>query len=105
MSETWPKNVAPALELARACLLANVDFHCSAGVLMIHSSGLMAALSHLSGQPRVLGFDSFTLNGNEVHPRLDYYTDFGEGISIDAALDAVVDWPDDLWIEVVLGDH
>lgn len=65
MSGMRPESVRPALVLVEACLLAGVDFHCSAGVLMIRSSGLKAALSRLSGHQRVLGFDSFTLNGEE----------------------------------------
>jgi len=72
---------------------------------MIRSSGLEASLSLIPRSLLVLGFDSFTLMGVEIHPRLDYYADFGEGVSIDVALQFIGAWPRDLWIEVVLGEE
>ena len=69
---------------------------------MIDLEGLHLVLNELAGDYGVLGFDSFTLREREVHPRLDYITDFGSGIPVSEALDAISGWPRDLWIEAVL---
>lgn len=52
----------------------------------------------------MLGFDSFTLKGRKVYPRLDYFSDFGSGIAVNEAVAFIKDWPTDLdlFLEVVL---
>ncbi|MGH9339546.1 MAG: hypothetical protein ACRD1R_08140 [Acidobacteriota bacterium] len=70
------------LELVKACLAHRVRFHGTPGVLMIELEGLSLVLEELANDYGVLGFDSFTVHDREVHPRLDYLTDFGEGISV-----------------------
>lgn len=71
---------------------------------MIELDGLARVLPDVASDYKVLGFDSFTLEGLSVQPRLDYYTDFQEGVSIDEALSAIAGWPLDegLWVEAVL---
>lgn len=71
--------------------------------MLIDIEGIDAVLDRLGEAVEILGFDTFTLEGKTVYPRLDYMTDFGEGIAPGAASAAIVDWPRDigLWVEVV----
>jgi len=90
--------------IMEACVSARVRFYWKPNwTLLIDIDGIDSVLDRLGGAVEVLGFDTFTLEGKTVYARLDYMTDFGEGIAPRAASAAIVDWPRDtgLWVEVV----
>lgn len=90
--------------ILKACLSAGVRFYWSPSwIIMIDIDGIDDVLQELSGRIAVLGFDTFVLNGKTVRPRLDYISDYGSGIEVDAAIDAIANWPrgTGLWIEIV----
>ena len=89
--------------LRAACERHDVVYRETSGILMIELGGIDAVLTELGGNFRVLGFDT-SLDGDVVHPRLDYITDFGQGLGVQEALAAITHWPRDegLWIEAVL---
>lgn len=104
-SDAPGRHIKRRQDLIAACLKHNVRFHETPGVLMIAFDGLGRVLNEVADDYVVLGFDSFDLEDVPwVQPRLDYITDFGEGISVAQALDAISDWPQDeaLWVEAVL---
>ena len=74
---------------------------------MVDLDGLDKVLLDVAEDYLVLGFDTFTLNGRAVQPRLDYHTDFGDGTSANEALAAIAGWPRDLdlWVEPVLTER
>lgn len=90
--------------ILEACVRARVRFYWKPNwTLLIDIEGIDVVLDGLGETVEILGFDTFTLEGKTVYPRLDYMTDFGEGIAPSAASAAIVDWPRDtsLWVEVV----
>lgn len=90
--------------LRAACDLHGVAHRERPGVFMIDLAGIDAVLGELEGDYKVLGFDTFTLDGDWVSPRLDYMTDFGEGLGVADALAVITHWPRDagLWVEAVI---
>lgn len=105
MTDQPSRDLESKLRLVAACLEHRVEFYGSPGVLMIALDGIDQVLRELAGEYVVLGFDSFTLEGTSVHPRLDFYTDFDEGMAVPDALEAIATWPrgQGLWVEAVLG--
>ncbi|MCP3878213.1 MAG: hypothetical protein GY701_07455 [Sulfitobacter sp.] len=90
--------------ILEACLAERVEFYWQSNwTLLIDVEGIDRVLGRLAHQVRILGFDTFTLEGKTVYPRLDYLTDFGDGIATGSAAVAIADWPRDtgLWVEVV----
>jgi len=71
--------------LVDACMKHRVKFHWT-GLLMIQLTGIETVLGELPADVRILGFDTFTLCGYETRPRLDYYSEYGEGIPSSEAL-------------------
>lgn len=91
-------------QILEACIAARVRFYWKPNwTLLIDIEGIDAVLDGLGETVTILGFDTFTLEGKTVYPRLDYMTDFGEGISTRAARDEIAGWPRNtgLWVEVV----
>ena len=90
-----------------ACVKHGVTFRWSLGVLYIPLRGVEVVLGELASKVRVLGFDTFRLEGYWVYPRLDYYSSYGDGIPVADALADIADWPRDmeLWIEAVITDE
>lgn len=90
--------------ILEACIGARVRFYWKPNwTLLIDIEGIDAVLDGLSETVTILGFDTFTLESKTVYPRLDYMTDFGEGISTRSARDEIAGWPrnNGLWVEVV----
>lgn len=90
--------------ILEACISQRVRFYWQPNwTLLIDIEGIDDVLAQLSGQVRILGFDTFTLEGKTVYPRLDFLSDYDEGISPSQAAKDITGWPRDvdLWIEVV----
>ena len=87
-----------------ACISQRVEFYWQPNwTLLIDIEGIDEVLGELSGQVQILGFDTFTLKGKTVYPRLDFLSDYGDGISPSEAARDIAGWPrdTDLWVEVV----
>ncbi len=90
--------------ILEACIETRVRFYWKPNwTMLIDIEGVDAVLERLPDGVRILGFDTFTLEGKTIYPRLDFMTDFGDGIVPSAAMASIVDWPRDtgLWVEVV----
>lgn len=102
--EINPSVGTAVMALIAACMAHGVRFHWTPGVLMVDLDGLDQVLLDVADDYLILGFETFTLDGRAVQPRLDYHSDFGDGTSVSDALAAIADWPRDLdlWVETVL---
>lgn len=108
LTPTWTPDIwRHELLLMNACVKHGVTFRWSLGVLYIPLRGVEVVLGELASKVRVLGFDTFRLEGYWVYPRLDYYSSYGDGIPVADALADIADWPRDmeLWIEAVITDE
>jgi hypothetical protein len=108
LTPTWTPDIWPdRLLLMNACVKYGVKFRWSLGVLCIQLSDIEVVLNDLPDHIRVLGFDTFRLEGYSTCPRLDYYSEYGHGISVAEALADIADWPRDmeLWIQAVITDE
>lgn len=102
MTDATPANAATILALVRASLDAGADFRFESGVLMIPVKDLAGVLSAVEEGCVVFGFDSFTFESGRVSPRLDFLSDFADGVSVREALESISGWPDHLWVEPVI---
>jgi hypothetical protein len=105
LTPTWTPDIWPErLLLMNACVKHGVKFHWSLGVLCIPLRDIEVVLNELPSHIRVLGFDTFKLEGYSTYARLDPISDYGHGIPVAEALAHIADWPRDmeLWIEAVI---
>lgn len=91
--------------LIDACLRLGVPFFWQGpGTLLISRRGAPAVIADvLDSGHRVLGYEGFELNGVEIHPRLDLIYDAKRRPDILNPVDLVAQWPEDVWVDVVLG--
>lgn len=86
-----------------SCVRNKVCFQWSPGVLMIMRRGIESVVGDLPANALIAGFDSFTLIGYTVVPRLDNMATYQPPLPPALVLPDLKDLEDDLdlWIEIV----
>lgn len=90
--------------LIAACLDSGVSFFWRGpGTLLIERTGLDAILPTVTAAGAiVLGFEGFELESTNILPRLDLIFDTIGRPEVRDPLSAILDWPDDVWVDIAL---
>lgn len=90
--------------LVGSCLDTGVPFFwLSPGTLLIKKSGLASVVPKVvAAGGKILGFEGFKLDGSDVCPQLDLIVDFERRRSGAEPLEAISDWPEDIWVDVAM---
>lgn len=75
------------------------------GLLAISRDGIVPVFEDLDRRGiRVLGLDGFEFEGMDIYPQLDLIYDVDRSPSHLTPGKVIETWPDDIWIEVTIGD-